>query len=101
MQLASGGPTGVFFYPPLTSYILNSDLFLFTPLNGFNVSVEPLSSIPPTAQNLTCVSSSGFSFSTGKLWYEGGDNQTLSIIATLDSQSLYRFNATAIASVAH
>ena len=96
-QLASGGPMGVLFYPPLPGYIPNSDFSLSTPLNGFNISVEPLSSIPPTARNLTCVNSTGFGFGTGQLWYEGGDNQTLSIITTFpDSQSLYRLNASAI-----
>lgn len=59
---------------PLPSYIPNSGFSLITPLTGFNVSMGPLSSIPPTAQNLTRVSSSGFGFSTGQLWYEGGDN---------------------------
>ncbi|KAH0831937.1 hypothetical protein J3R83DRAFT_12822 [Lanmaoa asiatica] len=97
VQLASGGPMGALFYPPLPYYTPNSDFSLSTSLNGFNVSMESLSSIPPTAQNLTCVDNTGYGFSTGQLWYEGGDNQTLSIIATLpDSQSLYRFNASAI-----
>ncbi|KAG8219367.1 hypothetical protein J3R82DRAFT_284 [Butyriboletus roseoflavus] len=98
-QLASGDPTGTgfLFYPPLPSSTPNSEFSLSAALNGFNISMESLSSIPPTAQNLTCVDSTGYGFSTGQLWYEGGDNQTLSIIATLpDSQSLYRFNASAV-----
>lgn len=34
---------------------------------GFNISMEPLSSIPPTAQSLTCVDATGYGFSTGQL----------------------------------
>lgn len=96
-QLASGGPTSVLFYPPLPFSSSNTEFSLSVPLNGFNISMESLFSIPPTAQNLTCVNSTASGFSTGQLWYEGDDNQTLSIIATLpNSQSLYRFNASAI-----
>ena len=96
LQLISGGPMGIIYYPPLPGFIPNSGFSLSTSLNGFNISMEPLPSIPPTAQNLTCISSAGLGFETGRLWYEGGDNQTLSIIVNAPGQSqLYRFNASA------
>jgi hypothetical protein len=58
--------------------------------------MEPLSSVPSTARNLTCVPSV-----TGTplgLWSDWSDNQTLSIIATdpSDPSSIFWFNATAI-----
>jgi hypothetical protein len=90
-----GGPMGVFFYPPLLSYIPNGDFSLSTPLNGFNWSHFPPSL--PTARNSPALVTQDLVSRTGQLWYEGGDNETLSIIATLlDSQSLYRFNASTI-----
>ncbi|KAG9315903.1 hypothetical protein JVU11DRAFT_3553 [Chiua virens] len=96
-------------YPPILSLMPNTAFSVSTALNGFNISMESIPSIPPAAQNLTCVDSwdDGDGFSTGQLWYEGSDNQTLSIIATLPysndtstppsiSPSLYRFNASPI-----
>ncbi|KAF8133654.1 hypothetical protein EV363DRAFT_927544 [Boletus edulis] len=46
LQLTSGGPS----LSPSPDYVLNSVFSLSTLLNGFNVSMELLSSTPSTAQ---------------------------------------------------
>ena len=89
-------PTGIIYYPPLPNSMRNTGFSFSTTLNGFNISMEQLSSVPSAAQNLTCLPSA--SGTPLELWFDGSDSQTLSIIATSpsDLNSLFRFNAAAI-----
>lgn len=86
---------GTIYYPPLQNSLQNAGYSLPTTMNGVNVSREQLSSVPSTAQSLTCVPSA---FSSTELWSDSSDDQTLSIILvdSTDSNSVFRFNATAI-----
>ncbi|KAF8555222.1 hypothetical protein OG21DRAFT_1484007 [Imleria badia] len=89
-------PAGIIYYPPLPYSMQNIGFSFSTTMNGFNISMEQLSSVPSTARNLTCVPN--FDGTPLDLWSDGSDNQTLSIIATSpsNSSSIFRFNATAI-----
>lgn len=94
--VATDYPTGIVYYPPLPYTRQDIGFSFSTTLNGFNISTEPLSSVPSSAQNLTCSPSAlGTPLN---LWFDGSDNQTLSIIATSpsDFSSVFRFNASAV-----
>ncbi|KAF8443068.1 hypothetical protein L210DRAFT_3643950 [Boletus edulis BED1] len=95
-NVATDNSMGVVYYPPLPSSTPNTGFSFSTTLNGFNITMEPLSSVPSTAQNLTCAPS--VIDTPLMLWSDGSNSQTLSIIATSpsDSSSIFRFNATAI-----
>lgn len=54
--------------------IQNTGFSFSTTMNGFNVSMEQLSSFPSTARNLTCVRNTS---SAIELWFDGSDDQTL------------------------
>ncbi|KAH0831933.1 mitochondrial 39-S ribosomal protein L47 (MRP-L47)-domain-containing protein [Lanmaoa asiatica] len=97
-NIATDYPMGTIYYPPLPYSIPNVGFSLSTTMNGFNISTEQLSSVPSTAQNLTCVPST---FAPLQLWSDGSDNQTLSFVVVLlspfnDDNLIFRFNATAI-----
>ncbi|KAG6376961.1 hypothetical protein JVT61DRAFT_997 [Boletus reticuloceps] len=93
-NVATDHSMGVVYYPPVLG--LTVGFSFSTALNGFNISMEPLSSVPSTAQNHTCAPND--IDTPFMLWSDGSDSQTLSIIATSpsDSSSIFRFNATAI-----
>ncbi|KAF8133646.1 hypothetical protein EV363DRAFT_1397067 [Boletus edulis] len=96
INITSTHPMGIVYYPSLPLLAPNTAFSFSTTFNGFNITMEPLSSVPSTAQNLTCAF--GANDTSLVLWSDGSDSQTLSIIATSpsDSSSIFRFNATAI-----
>ncbi|KAF8555223.1 hypothetical protein OG21DRAFT_1484008 [Imleria badia] len=89
-------PMGIIYYPPLPYSLPNIGFSFSNTMNGFNISMEQLPSVPSTARNLTCVPSA--TNTPLDLWSDGSDDQTLSIIATSpsNSSSIFRFNATSI-----
>ena len=72
---------GTIYYPPLVPTSKDVDLSFLAPfmMNSFNVSMGYISSIPSTTQNLSTCGHSSI-FTGGEVWYNGSDNQTLSII---------------------
>lgn len=97
-NIATDYPMGIIYYPPTPYSPKNLGFSLSTTMNGFNISMEQLSLVPSTAQNLTCVPSANAAI---ELWSDGSDDQTLSIIvvdspSNSDSELIFRFNATAI-----
>ena len=89
---------GIVYFPPLPFSRPNIGFSFSTTMNGFNISMEHLSSIPSTAQSLTCANST-INPVPLELYFGGSDNQTLSIVASRsldDNPNIIRFNATAI-----
>ena len=97
-NIVTDHPMGIVYYPPRPFSQQNIGFSFSTTMNGFNISMEHLSSIPSTAQSLTCTNST-INPVPLELYFGGSDNQTLSIIASqsLDvNANIIRFNATAI-----
>lgn len=89
---------GIIYYPPLPSMNQTYGVAFSTAtlMISINISGRPLSSIFPTALNIsTCIQSS---FTSSELWCDGSDNQTLSIIVIdkFEFNSTFRINAAAI-----
>ena len=92
-------PMGVIYYPPLREWVQNIGFSFSTTMNGFNISMERLPSIPSTARNLTCTNSTFLGFDPPDLYFGGSDNQTLSIIVSQFANvnaNIIRFNATSV-----
>ena len=97
-NITTDHPVGVIYYPPLPERTQNIGFSFSTTMNGFNISMEHLPSIPSTAQSLTCTNNT-FNLDSPNLYFGGSDSQTLSIIVSQFpdvNANTIRFNATSV-----